>query len=162
MAPVPKARHRERGAILVIALALLGLLAALSVLAMQTTALDLQLAGSERARLRSFAAAEFCLGTLADALLQLPPGALPADIDTAAVPGFPDDRMQCRLRDIGADAVLAQSGAGLTGRHYTLLASGNSVRGAVAYLEEGLLVVRDAGGAVTRVERSYWRRLNAD
>lgn len=162
-APAPRTpRKRERGAILVIALALLGLLATLTVLAMQTTALDLQLADSERARLRAFAAGELCLGLLADSLRQLPPGALPPDIAPTTVPDFPDDRMQCQAREIGADAATALGDAGLTGRHYTLLASGSSTRGATAALEQGLLVVRDAGGAVANVERSYWLRLNAD
>jgi len=111
--------------------------------------------------LRALAAAELCAARLTNALLATAPPAAPPDIGDTPLPALPGDRMRCRLQAIGTDAGVAlRSGGTLTGTHYTIIAGGTSLRGARAAVELGVLVVRDAAGALRSAQRAYWVRLD--
>jgi hypothetical protein len=153
-----KAQH---GSVLVVCLLLAVLGTTLTVLAVQSTTYEQQMAAAARYRLLAFAAAEYCATSLANALIAATPPALPADIADVPAPGMPGARMRCRVQAIGTDAgIAARSGGALTGTHYTVLANGSSARNASAALEQGVLIVRNAAGVVQSASRAYWLRLD--
>ena len=73
------------------------------------------------------------------------------------------DWFAAEIRSLGADAQTARDNGGTqTGERFIVTAHGHSVRSASCELEAGFLVVRDLSGAVIRVTRTYWKRLDVD
>ncbi|MCC7463435.1 MAG: hypothetical protein IT480_13360 [Gammaproteobacteria bacterium] len=154
-------RSRCRGATLLLALLLLGILALLGVSALRSAALDLAMSGNEHYRVRALQAAEAGLAAARVALRATPAGAAPAALISQSMPGMRGDDWSCSARFIGDDpATLAASGGARTGQHYTLESRGGSLRGAAVRLAAGVLVVRDAAGVTLAVEPRYWQRLD--
>jgi hypothetical protein len=155
--------NSQAGVALIISMLLLGLLSTLAVMALQATSLELQMTGNEQYRLRALAAAEAGLALASNAVLRRAGSAAPPDLPRTAMPETPGDFYRTEIRYVGADLGIAErSGGAETGAHYTLHGWGESVRGASVELEQGLLVIRDAGGHIIAARRSYWRRCDVE
>jgi type IV pilus assembly protein PilX len=152
-----------RGATLVVALLLLGIMALLGVSALRSAAIDLAMSGNEQFRSRALQAAEAGVELASVALRAAPPGAAPAPLAAQAMPGTPGDSFDHAVRFVGDDpATVAASGGARTGQHYTIAASGRSLRGASVSIETGVVVIRDAGGVTLGIERRYWKRRDVE
>jgi Tfp pilus assembly protein PilX len=152
-----------RGAALLMTLLLLGILALLGTSAMQSAALDLAMSGNEQFRSRALQAAEAGIETALVQLRATAPGAVPAALNAQPMPGLPGDSWSSAVRYVVDDPDTAAASNGTrSGQHYTIASSGSAPRGAAVALEAGVLVVRDAGGAVLAVERRYWKRRDVD
>jgi Tfp pilus assembly protein PilX len=148
---------------LLICLALLGLLAGLAASALQSTALELAMTGSEQYRARAFLAADAALAQAIVALRAAPAGTLPASLAASPLPGMNGDAYQYEIRLIGDDAPLAVASGGLQrGTHYTVSAEGDSLRGARVTVEAGMLLIHDPAGALLDSRTLYWRRSDVD
>lgn len=154
--------HRERGAVLVIALLLAGMLALLATSAMQSTVQELQLGAQQQALQRALASAEAGLARLGNQLLANPAATTLAL--TAAQCAAPDGSW-CEA-DAGFvidDAATSRaSGGARTGSHYTARATGHAGRGAGVAIEAGWLLSRNADGSGPRLELRWWRRTDVD
>jgi hypothetical protein len=157
-------RHSRRGVALLMSLLVLGLLASLAVVSLQATSLELQMTGNEQYRLRALAAAEAGVTLATNAVLRaVPAPAVPPDLPRTAMPEMPGDFYRTEIRYLGIDlSVRDRSGGAQQGHHYALHGWGSSARGASVELESGLLVIRDAGGALLSTQRSYWRRRDVE
>ena len=152
-----------RGAALLVTLLLLGILALLSVSALQSAAIDLAMSGNEQFRGRALQAAEAGIENAVALLRATPLGAVPAPLGAQAMPALAPDSWSSSVRLIGDDAETASvSGGARTGQHYTITSTGRAPRGASVALEAGVLVVRDAGGATLAIERRFWKRLDVE
>jgi hypothetical protein len=152
-----------RGAALLVTLLLLGILALLSVSALQSAALDLAMSGNEQFRSRALQAAEAGIETARVQLRATAPGAVPAPLAAQPMPGQPGDGWSSSVRYVADDpGVAAASGGSRSGQHYTIASRGTAPRDAAVALEAGVLVLRDATGAVLGVERVYWKRHDVD
>jgi hypothetical protein len=152
-----------RGAALLVTLLLLGILALLSVSAMRSAALDLAMSGNEQFRSRALQAAEAGIETARVQLRSTAPGAMPAPLTAQPMPGLPADSWSSAVRYVDEDPETAAASAGSrSGQHYTIASTGLAPRGATVALEAGVLVVRDATGAVLAVEACYWKRRDVD
>jgi len=154
---------RQCGVALFAALVLLGLLSALAVSALQSSALELSMSASEQFRARAFEAAEAGQALALQALQNAAAGTTPAPWPDTAMPGMAGDRMRNSIRLIGADPLLAwRSGGALSGLHYTISSRGDSLRGARVEVEAGVLLIRNASGALIEVRTTWWRRSDLD
>ncbi len=151
------------GSVLPVVLILLGALLLVALGATQSSLLELTMGGNELYRLRAFTAAEAAIADAQAALAAAPPDSLPAARSAVAIAGMPGDDYDFSLRDGGDDARLLQLSAGARrGRHYTIAATGRSLRGAQVRIDYGVRVVRDAAGALQAVEREFWLRRDID
>ena len=156
-------RDATRGAALLVTLLLLGILALLSVSALQSAAVDLAMSGNEQFRSRALQAAEAGIETAVLQLRATAPGAVPAALAAEPMPGLPADGWSSTVRYVAEDAETAAASAGSRrGQHYTIASTGVAPRDATVALEAGVLVLRDATGAVLAVERRYWKRRDVD
>jgi hypothetical protein len=88
---------------------------------------------------------------------------MPAARSAVSIAGMPGDDYDFSLRDGGDDMRLQQLSAGARrGRHFTIAATGRSLRGAQVRIDCGVRVVRDAAGALLAVEREFWLRRDID
>ena len=156
-------RDAARGAALLVTLLLLGILALLSVSALQSAAVDLAMSGNEQFRSRALQAAEAGIETAVLQLRTTAPGAAPAALAAEPMPGLPADSWSSTVRYVADDAETAAASAGSrSGQHYTIASTGVAPRDATVALEAGVLVLRDATGTVLAVERRYWKRRDVD
>jgi Tfp pilus assembly protein PilX len=156
-------RRPQQGVALVITLLLLGLLALLGTSAMQSATLDLAMSGNEHFRTRALQGAEAGIETALRELRDTPPGAAPAPRAAQPMPGSPGDGWSSTVRYIADDPPTAAASRGSrSGQHYTITSTGTAPRDARVALEAGVLVVRDAAGAVLAIERRYWKRSDVD
>ena len=158
-----RASEVERGAALLVTLLLLGILALLSVSALQSVALDLAMSGNEQFRSRALQAAEAGIETAILQLRATAPAGVPAALGAQPMPGLPVDGWSSTVRYVGDDPEIAAASAGSrSGQQYAIASTGLAPRGASVALEAGVLVARDASGAVLAVERRYWKRRDVD
>ena len=161
--PCREAPRRQRGAALLVALLLLGALLWLTTSGAQSAALELVMSGNEGWRLQALAAAERALALAEAALVSVPEDGTPAPITGARDAGLPGESYDYQVRDLGADARVAERSAGRQrARLYAVLATGHAPRHSQVTIESGVRLVRDAGGALLAVERDYWLRRDID
>lgn len=153
----------QQGVALVITLLLLGLLALLGTSAMQSATLDLAMSGNEHFRTRALQGAEAGIETALRELRDTSPGEAPAARTAQPMAGAPGDEWSSTVRYITDDPPTALASHGSrSGQHYTITSTGTAPRAARVTLEAGVLVLRDAAGAVLGIERRYWKRSDVE
>ena len=152
----------ERGAILVIALILAGLLAVLAVGALQSTAFELTATAQEQARTHALRAAENGLALLAAQLLAQP-GQTSNSVDATACTAAGGAYCTATLRWIAVDTLEAtQSDGARTAAHYTARSTGRAARGARVSLECGWRLVTTVATGAQQLQLTYWKRSDSE
>jgi hypothetical protein len=156
-------QSRARGSVLPVVLILQGTLLLLALGATQSSLLELTMGGNELYRLRALTAANSAVAAGLAVLATAAAAAVPAARAGVVIAGMPGDDYDFTVRDGGDDARLLQlSGGTRVGHHYTIAATGRSLRGAEAHVDFGVRIVRDAAGTLLAVEREYWLRRDID
>lgn len=156
-------RERVRGNILPAMLVLLGALTLLALGTTQSSLLELMMSSNELYRLRAFAAAEAGIAAAQAALASTAAARLPDARTRIPIPGMSDDNYDFTVRDGGEDARFFELSDGQRrARHFTIAATGRSLRSAQARVERGVRAIQDASGTLLSIESEFWLRKDVD
>jgi len=147
--PARRARRRERGIVLVIALLLLTMLALLCTSGVVTSVLELTMAANGQQQARAFEAAEFAIEQaihspgLRTAFTYASPLVVPSSGSAIPIPGLSPDAYSYRLYYDTNTAPSGDGGAdvGLRAYHFVIEATGVSARGAADTHVQGFYVL---------------------
>jgi type IV pilus assembly protein PilX len=137
---------RQRGAALAIGLILLLILTLLAVTGMNTSSMELVMAGNEQYRQKAFQASEAGIEHALTKLATLDQNcAPPKQILDEQVPNTPGDRYVVTAQYKGEGAAPGDSTGQFTAFHYQIVSTGTSVRNANAEHTQGAFKVQSTG-----------------
>lgn len=172
--PGAKGHVCQRGAVLVVALLLMLVLAILGAYGLGSAALEMRMAANNAHRERAFQAAEFAVeqalrsADLRTAHTYASPLVVPASGPAPLVPGSSPDTYSYRLyydTAAGPVPVLDGAHAGQFAYHFVIEASGSSLRGARAMHVQGFYVLAPAGSEALDAfdrKRTTWMQQDAE
>lgn len=140
-----RSTHKQRGAALVIGLLLLVVVTLLAVTAVNTSSVELVMAGNEQYRERAFQAADAGVESAVATIDAVPQNATGVTATNVAITGLPLDKYTVSTVFTGYESNVANAGEDFVAVHYRITSTGQSLRNSTAVVEQGAYVLTTAG-----------------
>jgi len=145
MTPLRSFPARQKGAALVIGLILLVILTLLAVSGMNTSSMELVMAGNEQYRQKAFQASEAGVEKALTQLAGTKQSCMPIEILNEDVAETPGDKYRVTAQYKGDGEPAGNTTSGFTAIHYQIVSTGTSVRNANAEHTQGAYIIQNKG-----------------